>query len=89
VDEAKLQLPRLAPNAPTPLPARVRPVRVKREWWLSWLQPAFAVPAFATLLLIGYQNLVVLPGLREAAALLRRLRRPGRQALRRSLGSSP
>jgi hypothetical protein len=35
--------------------------------WLSWIQPAFAVPAFATLLLVlGYQNLVTYPGLRAA-----------------------
>jgi hypothetical protein len=68
VDEAKIQLHRLAPNLSAPLPARLRPARVKREWWLSWLQPAFAAPAFATLLLlIGYQNLVVLPDLHEAA----------------------
>ena len=69
VDEAKIQLPKLAPYAPEPLPVRVRPARVKREWWLSWLQPAYAVPVFATMLLfIGYQNLFVLPGLRETAS---------------------
>ncbi|MFZ1085769.1 MAG: zf-HC2 domain-containing protein [Terracidiphilus sp.] len=69
VEEAKVQLPKLAPNAPEPLPIRARPARVKREWWLNWLQPSFAVPVFATMLLfIGYQNLVVLPGLHEAAS---------------------
>ena len=69
VDEAKVQLPKLAPNAPEPLPVRTRPVKVKREWWLSWLQPAFAAPVFAAMLLmIGYQNLVVLPGLRATAS---------------------
>jgi hypothetical protein len=69
VDEAKVQLPKLAPNAPAPLPASVRPVKFKREGWFSWLQPSFAVPVFATmLLLIGYQNLIVLPGLHEAAS---------------------
>ena len=73
VELAKVQLPKLAPNAPGPLPARVGPARVspinvKREWWLSWLQPAFAVPVFALMLLfIGYQNLIVLPGLEESA----------------------
>jgi len=68
VDEAKVQLPKLAPNAPSPLPASARPAKVKREWWLGWLQPSFAVPVFATMLaFICYQNLVVLPGLREAA----------------------
>lgn len=68
VDEAKVQLPKLAPNAPAPLAAQGRLAKVKREWWLSWLQPSFGVPVFAAmLLLIGYQNLLVLPGLREAA----------------------
>jgi hypothetical protein len=33
--------------------------------WLGWLRPAFAVPAFAALLLVvGFQNLVTLPALR-------------------------
>jgi hypothetical protein len=35
--------------------------------WFAWLRPAFAVPAFALLLLvIGYQNLVTYPRLQEA-----------------------
>jgi hypothetical protein len=67
VEEAKAQLPSLAGALPDP--ARSRKLTARREWWLSWLQPAFAVPAFATLLLVlGYQNLVVYPGLRAAAA---------------------
>jgi hypothetical protein len=38
-----------------------------RAGWLAWLRPAFAVPAFALLLLvIGYQNLVTYPRLQEA-----------------------
>ncbi|MGD0567224.1 MAG: zf-HC2 domain-containing protein [Candidatus Sulfotelmatobacter sp.] len=42
------------------------PVRVQAGW-LAWLRPAFAVPAFALLLLvIGYQNLVTYPRLQEA-----------------------
>ena len=38
--------------------------------WFSWfMQPAFAVPAFALLLLvIGYQNFVTIPGYKQAAA---------------------
>jgi len=38
--------------------------------WTSWfMQPAFAVPAFALLLLvIGYQNFVTIPGYKQAAA---------------------
>lgn len=35
--------------------------------WLSWLRPAFAVPALAVLLaVIGYQNLVTLPRLEQS-----------------------
>ncbi|MGA9069160.1 MAG: zf-HC2 domain-containing protein [Terracidiphilus sp.] len=68
VEEAKIQLPKLAPSTPQPLPGRVRPSKVLREGWFGWLQPSFVVPVFATMLLfIGYQNLLVLPGLREAA----------------------
>jgi hypothetical protein len=69
VDEAKIQLPKLAPSAPSPLPAQGRPVKVKREWWINWFQPAFAAPVFATMLaFIGYQSFFVMPGLREAAS---------------------
>jgi hypothetical protein len=69
VEAAKAQLPSLAGALPAPAPSRSRKPWVQREWWLSWLQPAFAVPAFASLLLvIGYQNLVTYPGLRAAAA---------------------
>ena len=69
VAAAKAQLPGLAGDAPVPSLPRSRKLQVRREWWLSWLQPAFAVPAFATLLLVlGYQNLVTYPGLRAAAA---------------------
>ena len=66
--EAKAQLPNLAAAGPAPTPSRFRESKVKREWWLSWLQPAFAAPVFATLLLvIGYQNLVTYPALRASA----------------------
>lgn len=35
--------------------------------WFAWLRPAFALPAFALLLVvIGYQNLVTYPRLKEA-----------------------
>jgi len=68
VDEAKVQLPKLAGTVPASIPFRASQPRIKREGWLTWLQPAFAAPVFATLLLvIGYQNLVTVPGLREAA----------------------
>ncbi len=69
VDEAKVQLPKLAPPAPQPIPVQGLPAKVKRAGWLNWFQPVFAAPAFAALLLlIGYQNLVVLPGLRATAS---------------------
>jgi len=66
VEAAKIQLPGLSGAA---LPSPYRPQKVKREWWLFWLRPAFATPAFATLLLVlGYQNLVTYPRLRAAAS---------------------
>jgi hypothetical protein len=69
VDEAKVQLPTLAESAPTPAPPIIGKARVKRDWWLRWTRPVFAVPAFATLLLVlGFQNLVTLPKLRTEAA---------------------
>ena len=49
VEEAKTQLPEIAGPSPAPVPSKPK---VKREWWLGWLQPAFAAPAFATLLVI-------------------------------------
>jgi len=68
VDEAKAQLPELAERRPAQAtPAAGKP-RVKRDGWFSWVRPAFAVPAFATLLMVVcYQNLVTLPGLRTEA----------------------
>jgi hypothetical protein len=68
VDEAKTQLPALTQAvAPPPSASPARP-RVKRDRWFVWLRPAFAVPVFATLLLVlGYQNLVTFPALRTAA----------------------
>jgi len=68
VGEAKTQLPELIRVSPTPASFPSREPKVKREWWLGWLQPAFAAPVFATLLLvIGYQNLVSYPALRASA----------------------
>lgn len=68
VEEAKTQLPKIASASPAPIPSQSREPKVKREWWLGWLQPAFAAPVFATLLLIiGYQNLVTYPALRASA----------------------
>lgn len=69
VDEAKKQLPQLTTQAATPIaPALARPSARKRNWF-AWLQPAFAVPAFALLLLfVGYQNFATIPALRLAAS---------------------
>jgi hypothetical protein len=68
VEEAKVQLPKLAGALQAPVTFRSRASKVERGWWHSWLQPAFAAPVLASLLLIiGYQNLVTYPGLRAAA----------------------
>jgi hypothetical protein len=53
-------------TAPTP-ERRADHVRVPRGWF-PWLQPLVAIPAFAVLLLvIGYQNFVSIPKMRQAA----------------------
>jgi hypothetical protein len=65
IDEAKVQLPLM--ETQTPAPARVKPAPRRREWF-GWMQPVWAVPAFAAMLVvIGYQNLATIPGLRSAA----------------------
>jgi hypothetical protein len=62
------QLPELTGSSPASDSSRSSNSKVKREWWLGWLRPAFAAPAFATLLLVvGYQNLVTYPALRASA----------------------
>jgi anti-sigma factor RsiW len=49
------------------VPARV--ATPARGGWLAWLRPAFAVPAMALLLVVvGYQNLVTFPHLKQALA---------------------
>ena len=68
VELAKVQLPNLLENEPAPHIIGTRPLFNWRFWEFAWLRPAFAAPVFATLLLIvGYQNLVTVPGLRAAA----------------------
>jgi hypothetical protein len=53
--------------APAPAGAGAR-TRTQRREWFAWLRPAFAVPAFAVLLLvIGYQDIALIPSLRSAA----------------------
>jgi hypothetical protein len=54
--------------AQTPAPAVARPVH-ESGGWLRWFRPAIALPVLATLLLIvGYQNLVIIPQLKESRA---------------------
>ncbi len=67
VDEAKRQLPELRTDQPEAAQPGVAKAEKKRRGWNLWLSPAFAVPAFAALLVvIGYQNLVTYPALRLA-----------------------
>jgi hypothetical protein len=41
----------------------------KRGGWFRWLQPAIAIPVFASLLLlVGYQNFVTIPHLKKTAS---------------------
>jgi hypothetical protein len=48
-------------------PAPVVDERSSSKDWFAWLQPAFAVPVMALLLVvIGYQNLVAIPHIKEA-----------------------
>jgi hypothetical protein len=52
--------------AEAPAPAFV--AKPSRAGWFSWLKPMIVVPTFAALLLfVGYQNLVIIPHLRQAA----------------------
>lgn len=55
--------------AESPVPARTETIGSKPSPWLAWLRPAFALPAFAILLLfIGYQNTMVIPHWKNLAA---------------------
>jgi anti-sigma factor RsiW len=67
ITEAKTQLPELAAQSQATAPESAKPT-AKRSRWSFWLNPAFAVPAFAVMLIvIGYQNLSTIPALRNAA----------------------
>jgi hypothetical protein len=67
MEEAKAQLPALV-TAPAPPRTGVAAPSRKRDRWFFFGRPAFAVPAFAALLVvIGFQNFVTLPGLRSQA----------------------
>lgn len=68
VDEAKDQLPELAQKSAATAPSATAKPGFKWDGWFSWARPAFAVPTFAALLMVvSYQNLVTLPGLRAEA----------------------
>jgi hypothetical protein len=67
IDEAKKQLPKLAVVKDTRQEHAASSAKERRDWF-AWLRPAYLAPAFAALLVVvGYQNLVELPGLRSAA----------------------
>lgn len=67
ISEAKAQLPEIASQPSRPSLQSTKPAE-KKSRWSFWLQPAFAVPAFAVLLaVIAYQNISLIPGLRKAA----------------------
>ena len=68
IGAAKVELPKIAEvSAALPKPEIPRTTKKKLDWQ-SWLRPAFAVPAFAALLvLVAYQNLDTIPSLRKAA----------------------
>ncbi len=63
VDQAKIELAEEPVSAAAPVRAAET-----RPGWFAWLRPAFAVPVMAMLLaVIGYQNLVQVPRLMQAA----------------------
>ncbi len=66
--EAEAQLPEMTRSVPVAeWPASAK-TETKRRDWFGWMRPAWAVPVFAALLVvIGYQNLATIPGLRSAA----------------------
>lgn len=70
LQEAKIQLPQMTKSAPALVAERPAPLKpaAKRRDWFGWMRPVWAVPAFAALLVvIGYQNLATIPGLRSSA----------------------
>ena len=63
VEQSKAILSETANAVPVEVPPPVR------NPWLAWLRPVFAVPAMALLLaVIGYQSLVLYPGVEQAAS---------------------
>ena len=67
IEEAKAELGKVAPIQPE-VKGTGKREKGRSRWSICW-RPAFAAPVFAALLMvIGYQNLVTLPGLRNAAS---------------------
>jgi Putative zinc-finger len=67
VEQTKVILGQLPAVAPVVRPVTSRPIPSEKPGWFAWFRPAFALPVFALLLVVvGYQNLVVLPHLTEA-----------------------
>lgn len=66
IQAAKAELSNLVEAAPAqPKSPRANP---RKSFFSDWFRPAFVIPAFAVLLLvIGFQNFSVIPGLRSAA----------------------
>lgn len=67
---ALLEHSRVALNAPEPVVLPVNTVRVPaKAGWMAWLRPALAMPVLAVLVAaLGYQNLVTVPRLQQAAS---------------------
>jgi hypothetical protein len=66
IQVAKAELPSLVKSTPSQLKSKGG--KPRKSFLFDWFRPAFVVPAFAALLLlIGFQNLSVIPGLRSAA----------------------
>ncbi|HXR15765.1 MAG TPA: zf-HC2 domain-containing protein [Terriglobales bacterium] len=63
VEHSKVVLSEPVPVAPARNPARAD------RGWFAWLRPAYIVPVLAVLIVVvGYQNLVTYPQLRQAAS---------------------
>jgi hypothetical protein len=66
IQVAKAELPSLVKSTPSQL--KSEGAKPRKSFRFDWFRPTFVVPAFAVLLLIiGFQNLSVIPGLRSAA----------------------
>src|ERR1700719_1444646 len=66
IDEAKAQLPQLIADSSAPARAETKKPKKDTNPWFLWWRPAFAAVAFASMLVLGYQNLVTYPALLSA-----------------------